>query len=117
MIVTSSATEGQLIVTAVTCQSAIPTFFDVIIAVILGVLSPFIASTNPDGLDASAEHLNPGVLVNPGYWHAPFNDYLVHQLGDGPLAGIAALVIGVLIALGFVYMVTEIIKRRTNSEN
>lgn len=88
-----------------------------IIALIIGVLSPFIASTNPDGLDASAEHLNPSIMDNPGYWHAPFNDYLIHQLGDGPLAGIAALILGVLIALGFVYIVTEILKRRNKIDN
>jgi cobalt/nickel transport protein len=88
-----------------------------IIALVLGVLSPFIASTNPDGLESSAEHLNPNALHNSGYWHAPFEDYKIPFLGNSPFAGIAALVIGVLIALGFVYMVTEIIKRRTNSEN
>ncbi len=66
------------------------------VAIIIGILSPFIASTNPDGLDKSAEKLNPGVLTNPGYWHAPFDNYVVSQLGDGPLAGIAALLIGVL---------------------
>ncbi len=88
-----------------------------IIALILGVLSPFIASTNPDGLDASAEHLNPAIMDNPGYWQAPFADYQVPQLGDGPLAGIAALVLGVLIALGFVYVVTEVLKRRSKIDN
>lgn len=88
-----------------------------IIALIIGVLSPFIASTNPDGLDASAEHLNPSALINPGYWHAPFDNYQVHQLGDGPLSGISALVIGVLIALGFVYTITEIVKRRNKIDN
>jgi cobalt/nickel transport protein len=85
-----------------------------IIALIIGVLSPFIASTNPDGLDKSAEHLNQSVIDNPpGYWHAPFDGYMVSQLGDGPLAGIAALCIGVLISLGFVYVVVEILKRRS----
>ena len=88
-----------------------------IIALILGVLSPFIASTNPDGLEASANALNPAALNNPGYWHAPFDDYQVPQLGDGPLAGIAALIIGVLIALGFVYIVMAILKRRNRSDN
>lgn len=83
-----------------------------IIALILGVLSPFIASTNLDGLDASAEHINHGVLVNPRYWHAPFYNYQIHLLGNGPVARIAALVIGVLIALGFVYIITEMLKRR-----
>ena len=88
-----------------------------IIALIIGVLSPFIASTNPDGLDASAEHLNPGIMVNPGYWHAPFDDYQVPQLGDGPLAGIAALLIGVFIALGLVGVITLVIRRRDNTDN
>ena len=88
-----------------------------IIALILSVLSPFIASTNPDGLDASAEHLNPTALVNPGYWDAPFDNYQVTQLGDGPLSGMSALVIGVLIALGFVYIITEMLKRRNKIDN
>ncbi len=88
-----------------------------IIALILGVLSPFIASTNPDGLDTSADHLNPGALNNPGYYHAPFADYSVPMLGKSPLAGIAALIIGVLIALGFVYIVMAILKRRNRSDN
>ena len=83
-----------------------------IIALIIGVLSPFIASTQPDGLEASANHLNPSALINPGYWHAPFDNYQVHQLGDGYLSGIVALVIGVFIALGFVYVVVEILKRK-----
>lgn len=88
-----------------------------IMALIIGALSPFIASTNPDGLDASAEHLNPTIMDNPGYWQAPFADYLVPQLGDGPLAGVAALILGVLIALGFVYVVMEILKRRSKIDN
>ncbi|MGB7969867.1 MAG: PDGLE domain-containing protein [Methanobacterium sp.] len=88
-----------------------------IIALIIGVLSPFIASTQPDGLTASAMHLNPNVLVNPGYWHAPFDNYEIKQLGGGYLSGIVALVIGVFIALGFVYVVTEILKRRNKTDN
>jgi cobalt/nickel transport protein len=88
-----------------------------IIALIVGVLSPFIASTNPDGLEATAQHLNPNAMQNPGYYHAPFEDYKVPFLGNSPLAGIVALVIGVLIALGFVYIVSELLKRRGNTEN
>jgi cobalt/nickel transport protein len=89
----------------------------IIVAIILGVLSPFISSTNPDGLQATAEHLNPNAIQNPGYWHAPFENYKVPFLGNGPLAGIAALVIGIIIALGLVYILTEILKRRGNTEN
>lgn len=87
------------------------------VAIIIGVLSPFIASTNPDGLDKSAEILNQNVMVNPGYWHAPFDQYMVSQLGDGPLAGIAALLIGVFITIGLAFGVTAILRRRRTVNN
>jgi cobalt/nickel transport protein len=89
----------------------------IIIALVIVILSPFIASTNPDGLESSAEHLNPQAMNNPGYWHAPFEDYKVPFLGNGPLAGVAALIVGVLIALGVAYILTEILRRRGNTEN
>ena len=89
----------------------------IIVALILGVLSPFIASTNPDGLESSAEHLNPNAMQDPGYWHAPFENYKVPFLGNGPFAGVVALIIGILIALGLAYILTRILKRRGNSEN
>lgn len=86
------------------------------IAVIIGVLSPFITSTQPDGLEKSADILNPSVNNNPGYWHAPFNDYIVSQLGNGPLAGIAALLIGVFIAFGAVAIITLAVRSRSNKK-
>jgi cobalt/nickel transport protein len=89
----------------------------IIIALVIVILSPFIASTNPDGLESSAEHLNPQAMNNPGYWHAPFEDYKVPFLGNGPLAGVVALIVGVLIALGVAYILTEILRRRGNTEN
>jgi cobalt/nickel transport protein len=88
-----------------------------IVALIIGVMSPFIASNNPDGLDSSAQHLNPQALNNPGYYHAPFENYKVPFLGNGPLAGVAALVIGVIVVLGIAYLLTELIKRRNNTDN
>jgi cobalt/nickel transport protein len=89
----------------------------VIIALIIVIISPFIASSNPDGLESSAEHLNPQAMNNPGYWHAPFENYKIPFLGNGPLAGIAALVVGVLIVLGLAYGLTKLLKRRGNTEN
>jgi cobalt/nickel transport protein len=88
-----------------------------IVALIIGVMSPFIASTNPDGLDSSAQHLNPQALDNPGYYHAPFQNYKVPFLGNGPLAGVTALVIGVIVVLAIAYLLSELIKRRRNTEN
>jgi cobalt/nickel transport protein len=91
----------------------------VAVALIIAVLSPYIASTNPDGLGATATHLNPKLwnassndFSNPGYWNAPFAGYEVSQLGDTKLAGIVALVIGCFIAMGLFLGVATILKRR-----
>ena len=80
----------------------------VVVALVIAVLSPYIASTNPDGLGATATHLNPKLwntssndFANPGYWHAPFDGYMVSQLGDTKLAGIVALVMGCFITVLF----------------
>jgi|GEM_PF-1126958 cobalt/nickel transport protein len=95
----------------------------VAVALIIAILSPYIASTNPDGLGATAQHLNPSKwnstsndFTNPGYWNAPFAGYMVSQLGDTKLAGIVALVIGCFIAMGVALGVSEIIKRRKRSD-
>ena len=92
----------------------------VAVALIIAILSPYIASTNPDGLGATAEHLNPALkkdndFVNPGYWHAPFNNYEIWQIG-GKLGGILALVLGLFIVMGVALGVSEIIKRKKRSE-
>ena len=46
----------------------------------------------------------------------PFPDYTVTALGDSPLAEIAALIIGLLMALGIAYAVAKIIKKRNPPE-
>jgi cobalt/nickel transport protein len=91
-------------------------------ALLIAVLSPYIASTNPDGLGATAQHLNPKLwnsssndFANPGYWHAPFENYEIWQIG-GKLGGILALILGLFIAMGVALGVTEIIKRKKRND-
>ncbi len=86
------------------------------IVIIIGILSPYIASTNPDGLEKSQKQLNPNFKESI-YYHAPFSGYSISLLGDNPLAGVIALLLGILIVLGLVYVVTLIIKRRRPSES
>ena len=85
-----------------------------VVALVIAFMSPFIASSNPDGLEKSAENL--AVPDNGLGYTPPFPDYSVTAFGDSPLAGIAALAIGVLIALGLGYGVATIIKRRKTHE-
>jgi len=90
----------------------------VIIAVIIcfgiAVLSPFIASNNPDGLEKSAQQIS--TTEASGVYQAPFADYKVPIFGNSPYAGIAALATGIFIALGLGYIVAKILKRRKPPE-
>ncbi|ADZ08326.1 cobalt transport protein CbiN [Methanobacterium lacus] len=87
----------------------------VIVCLIIAVLSPFLASPNPDGLEKSAENL---AVSDDGLgYQAPFQDYYVAALGDGPLAEVVALAIGILIALGVGFAVAYVLKRRKPKES
>jgi len=83
------------------------------ICMVIAILSPFIASSNPDGLEKSSEQLGG---TESGVYTAPFADYTISALGDSPLAGIAALALGVIVALLIAYVVGMIIKRRKPPE-
>jgi cobalt/nickel transport protein len=86
----------------------------VIICLALAVLSPLIASSNPDGLERSAEQI--GITEESGSYHAPLADYTVPIFGNGPYSGIVALIIGFLIVLGLGYVIALILKRRKPPE-
>ncbi len=86
----------------------------VVICMVIAILAPFIASTNPDGLEKSAQQIS--TTEESGNYHAPFADYTISILGDSPLAGIAALAIGVIIALGLGYIVAVILRRKNQTE-
>jgi cobalt/nickel transport protein len=81
----------------------------VIICLVIAVMSPFIASSNPDGLEKSAENL----ASNPEPESAiqvPFTDYSIEGLGK--IGEIAALALGVLVTLVFAYIVALLLRRR-----
>lgn len=85
-----------------------------VICVIIAIMSPFIASSNPDGLEKSAEQV--GTADESGIYESPFPDYIVPAFGENPLSGIVALILGVLIALGLGYAVAAILKRKNPPE-
>lgn len=67
----------------------------VIICVVIGCISPFIASSNPDGLEKSAENLN--VSETDAVLESPFPDYSFEALGIG--GEIIVLILGVIVTL------------------
>ncbi len=69
----------------------------ILVAVIIAFLAPFLASTNPDGLDSTIEKLIPGHEAEPVY-ESPMPDYTVPALGeDSPWGGVIAIVGGTII--------------------
>jgi len=82
------------------------------ICLILAVLSPFIASSNPDGLEKSAQNL--GVPETDSSIQSPFQNYEIPLFGK--IGGIVALIIGVLVTLGLAWLVAILIKRRKPPE-
>lgn len=85
------------------------------ICIVIAALAPFIASSNPDGLEKTAEDVSSA--EESAIYEAPMPDYTIPLFGeDNPYGGILALVIGVLITLGLGYIAAIFLKRRTASE-
>ena len=87
----------------------------VIICVVICVLSPYIASGDPDGLEKSAEDsgLPEDFSVEEinGIPDAPFPDYAFASNPDSQPLQIVALIIGVIITLGLGYGVAYVLKK------
>jgi cobalt/nickel transport protein len=87
-----------------------------LICVIICVLSPYIASGDPDGLEKSAE--DSGVAEDfsveeiNGIPDAIFPDYAFANAPDNQVLQIVALVIGTIVTLGVGYIVAEVVRNR-----
>ena len=86
------------------------------ICVVIAVLAPFIASSNPDGLEKTAQDVSSTQESN--MYQAPMSDYTIPFFGeDNPYGGILALVTGVLITLGIAYVAAIILRKRKPQES
>ena len=85
------------------------------VCIVIAIMAPFIASSNPDGLEKTAQDVS--TTEESGIYEAPMPDYTIPFLGeDNPYGGIIALVVGVLITLGLGYIAAIFLRRRTASE-
>ncbi|MGB9979791.1 PDGLE domain-containing protein [Methanobacterium sp.] len=86
-----------------------------IIVVLIGVLSPFVASSNPDGLQKSMEQLSSNVQEQ-SYYSPPLADYTIPGFEDNPFAGVIALLLGISVTAAIAYIIARILKRRNPPE-
>jgi len=84
-----------------------------IIALVIAVLAPFLASSNPDGLESSAESLE--VPESEAAYTAPLPDYAIPAMEDNPLGGVVALIVGTIVVLLVVLGVATIIGKRNKN--
>jgi cobalt/nickel transport protein len=84
----------------------------VIICLVIAVMSPFLASPDPDVLEKSAENL--GVGETEPVIGSPFPDYSIEGLDQ--IGEIAALAIGIIITLIIAYVVAMLLRRRNPPE-
>ena len=81
------------------------------VCIIIAVLAPFIASSNPDGLEKTAQDVS--TTEESGVYEAPMPDYTIPFLGeDNPYGGIIALIIGILITLALAYIAAFALRKR-----
>jgi cobalt/nickel transport protein len=85
----------------------------VILCLVIGILAPFIASSNPDGLEKSAEQLMGNPDTEPAL-QAPMSDYTVPGLGK--LGEIVVMILGILVTLAIAYIFAMLLKRRNPPE-
>ncbi|BDH80114.1 MAG TPA: cobalamin biosynthesis protein CbiN [Methanothermobacter sp.] len=79
----------------------------VIIALIIAALAPFLASSNPDGLESTAEKVMPNPETEP-FIESPLPDYTIPGLGKE--GEILALVVGTIIVLIIAYGISAALK-------
>ncbi|MCL2156672.1 MAG: PDGLE domain-containing protein [Methanobrevibacter sp.] len=88
----------------------------VAVALIIAILAPFIASTNPDGLESTAEKiLNPGVS-DEAIHSAPMPDYIIPSIGEDPISGSIAILIGVIMVFIIAYGIGYLLKNKKNNK-
>ena len=87
------------------------------IALVIAILAPFLASSNPDGLDSTAEKVMQNPETEPAF-ESPLPDYTIPSLGEeNPLGGVIALILGTLLALVIGLGLGTILKKKNGKEN
>jgi len=86
-----------------------------IIVLAIGISTPFIASSNPDGLQKSIEQVNSSVQEQ-NYYSPPLNDYTIPGFGDNPIGGILAILLGISVVSVIAYIIARVLKKKNPPE-
>lgn len=85
------------------------------VALIICILSPFLASSAPDGLEASAYHINPALNDATQVISPIMPDYTLEGMEDNSLVGVGCLIVGALISVGLAYGVFYLVSNKNGN--
>jgi len=85
------------------------------IALFIAILAPFLASSNPDGLDSTVESLE--VPESEAAFQSPLPDYAIPGMEDNPLGGVVSLVLGTILVLVVALVLAKLLSKKGNSKN
>lgn len=89
----------------------------IVIALIICILAPFLASSNPDGLESTAEKLMPNPETEPAL-ESSLPDYTIPALGeDNPWGGVLSLIIGTLLVILLAFGIASMFKKAPEEKN
>ncbi len=83
-----------------------------IIALLISILAPFIASSSPDGLESTAEKFEGLKGKDYHAFRSPLPGYVMPSTGETEKSGAFAMVIGTLVIFGTGYGFARVIKNR-----
>ena len=80
------------------------------IAIVIAILAPFLASSNPDGLESTAESLE--VPESEAVFESPLPDYAIPGMEDNPWSGVVSLILGVILVVVVMLGLTTLLGKR-----
>ncbi|MGL4669216.1 MAG: PDGLE domain-containing protein [Methanobacteriaceae archaeon] len=83
------------------------------IAIIIGVAAPFIASSNPDGLESAAEKIMYPHVSDEAVFESPFPDYSIPELGEGGISGVIPILVGIIAVFAIAYGLGIVLKKKS----
>jgi len=83
----------------------------IIAAILIAIVSAFLASNDPDGLEKSIEEILPDFEDNH-LIESPMSDYIFPPVGESPISSSIAIIVGVIIVFILAYGLGYFVKRK-----
>ena len=62
-----------------------------VVAILIAIMAPYLASSDPDGLESAAEKIINPEVSDEAFLESPMPDYVIPSLGEDPISGVVAI--------------------------